>query len=65
MTPIRAINPLGFANTTRSDRSFDIQSRFAIQNVYRHDLTDLPYDHEPGLSMKSTRIPKYNAKRSF
>ncbi|KAF7808163.1 uncharacterized protein G2W53_040324 [Senna tora] len=48
MTPIRVINPLGFANTTRSDR---------------HDLTYLPCDHEPHWRNKSTRIPKYKAKR--
>ncbi|KAF7832924.1 uncharacterized protein G2W53_015257 [Senna tora] len=45
---IRALNPAGFPNTTRSDR---------------HDLTHLPWDHEPNLSIKSTQIPTYNAKR--
>ncbi|KAF7832017.1 uncharacterized protein G2W53_014350 [Senna tora] len=49
-SPIRALNPLGFQNTTRSDR---------------HDLTHLPFDRESRSSIKSTRIPKYNAKRSF
>ncbi|KAF7807371.1 uncharacterized protein G2W53_039532 [Senna tora] len=44
--------------------SFDIQSRFSIRNVFRHDLTHLPRDHEPHSSIKSTQIPKYNAKRS-
>ncbi|KAF7842083.1 uncharacterized protein G2W53_004381 [Senna tora] len=27
-------------------------------------MTHLPRDHEPHSSIKSTRIPKYNAKRS-
>ncbi|KAF7844455.1 uncharacterized protein G2W53_001360 [Senna tora] len=27
-------------------------------------MTHLPYDHEPHSSVISTRIPKYNAKRS-
>ncbi|KAF7807353.1 uncharacterized protein G2W53_039514 [Senna tora] len=46
---IRALKPLGFPNTTRSDR---------------HDLTNLPSDHEPHSSFKSTQIPKYNAMQS-
>ncbi|KAF7807354.1 uncharacterized protein G2W53_039515 [Senna tora] len=50
MSPIRALNPLGFRNTTRSDR---------------HVLTHLPSDHEPHSRRKATRIPKYNAERSF
>ncbi|KAF7808166.1 uncharacterized protein G2W53_040327 [Senna tora] len=49
-SPIRALNPLGFLNTTRSDR---------------HVLTHPPSDHEPHSSRKATRIPKYNAERSF
>ncbi|KAF7810563.1 uncharacterized protein G2W53_037306 [Senna tora] len=28
-------------------------------------MTQLPYAHEPHSNFKSTRIPKYNAKRSF
>ncbi|KAF7808094.1 uncharacterized protein G2W53_040255 [Senna tora] len=50
MSPIRAINPIGYPNTRRSDR---------------HDLTDLPCNHETHSSIKSTRIPKYNAKHCF
>ncbi|KAF7842066.1 uncharacterized protein G2W53_004364 [Senna tora] len=30
----------------------------------RHDLTHLPYGHEPHSSTISTRIPNYNLKRS-
>ncbi|KAF7808167.1 uncharacterized protein G2W53_040328 [Senna tora] len=45
--------------------SFEIQSRFTIQNVFRHDLTSFPCDHDPYSSIISTQIPKYNAKRSF
>ncbi|KAF7802304.1 uncharacterized protein G2W53_041415 [Senna tora] len=30
----------------------------------QHDLTHLPCDPEPHSSIKSTRIPKYNAKQS-
>ncbi|KAF7844454.1 uncharacterized protein G2W53_001359 [Senna tora] len=41
-----------------------MQSRFSVQNLFRHDLTHLPYDHKPNSSIRSTRIPKYNAKRS-
>ncbi|KAF7807351.1 uncharacterized protein G2W53_039512 [Senna tora] len=48
-SPIRASKPLRFPNTTRSDR---------------HDLKHLPSSHEPHSSVKSTRIPKYNVKRS-
>ncbi|KAF7821392.1 uncharacterized protein G2W53_026847 [Senna tora] len=48
-SPIRALKPLGFPNPTRSDL---------------HDLPHLPWDHEPHSSFKSTRIPKYKAKRS-
>ncbi|KAF7839139.1 uncharacterized protein G2W53_007621 [Senna tora] len=44
--------------------SIEIQSRFSVQDVFTHDLKQLPHDHEPPLSIKSTRIPKYNAKRS-
>ncbi|KAF7823941.1 uncharacterized protein G2W53_022085 [Senna tora] len=44
--------------------SFETQSRFSIQNVFRHDLKNLPCDHEPHSRIKSTWIPKYNAKRS-
>ncbi|KAF7808148.1 uncharacterized protein G2W53_040309 [Senna tora] len=44
--------------------SFEIQSRFSIHNVFGHDFTHLPSDHEPHSSIKSTRIPKYNAKRN-
>ncbi|KAF7842011.1 uncharacterized protein G2W53_004309 [Senna tora] len=43
--------------------SWKIQSRFLIQNVFRKDFTRLPFDRESHLSIKSTRIPKYNAKR--
>ncbi|KAF7807562.1 uncharacterized protein G2W53_039723 [Senna tora] len=63
-SPIRALKLLGFPNITRSDRSFEIQSRFSIHNVFRHDLTHLPCDHKPHSSIKSNRIPKYNGKRS-
>ncbi|KAF7839127.1 uncharacterized protein G2W53_007609 [Senna tora] len=70
-SPIGALSPLGFPNTTRSDRFdlyflnyFEIQSRFLVQNVFRHDFTLLPYDYKPHWSIKYTRIPKYNAKRS-
>ncbi|KAF7802305.1 uncharacterized protein G2W53_041416 [Senna tora] len=48
--PIRALNPLRFLNPTRTGR---------------HDLTHLPCDNEPRLSIKSIQIPKYNAKRSL
>ncbi|KAF7821587.1 hypothetical protein G2W53_027042 [Senna tora] len=79
-SPIVAFNPLGFPNTTRSDRpnscvkstripkynvKRSIQSADSIHNLFRHDLTHLSCDHEPHLSIKSTRIPKYNVKRSF
>ncbi|KAF7831953.1 uncharacterized protein G2W53_014286 [Senna tora] len=50
MGPIRALNTLGFENATRSDR---------------HDFTHLPCDHDSHSNIKSTRIPKYNAKRSI
>ncbi|KAF7835290.1 uncharacterized protein G2W53_010149 [Senna tora] len=111
--PIRALNQLGFPNTTRSDRqdftllpignefyssikstripkynakrsreaiglthlcnnwfdlyflnSFEIQSQFSFQNVFRHDFTTLPCDHEWDSSNKPNRVSKYNAKRS-
>ncbi|KAF7807542.1 uncharacterized protein G2W53_039703 [Senna tora] len=42
--------------------SFEIQSRFSIQNMFRHNLSHLSCDHEPHSSIKSTRIPKYNVK---
>ncbi|KAF7821393.1 uncharacterized protein G2W53_026848 [Senna tora] len=45
--------------------SYENQLRFSKQNVFRHDLTNLPCDHEPHSSIKSTRIPKYNAETSF
>ncbi|KAF7812420.1 uncharacterized protein G2W53_033396 [Senna tora] len=32
--------------------------------AFRHDFTLLPCDHESHSSIKSTRIPKYNVKRS-
>ncbi|KAF7832160.1 uncharacterized protein G2W53_014493 [Senna tora] len=79
MCPIRALNPIGFQNTTRSVglthlcnntfvlyflKSFEIQSRFSIQNVFRQDFTDLPFHHKSHSSIKSTRIPDYKAKRS-
>ncbi|KAF7839129.1 uncharacterized protein G2W53_007611 [Senna tora] len=44
--------------------SLEIPSRFLAQNVFRHDLTHLPCYHESHSGIKSTRIPKYNAKRS-
>ncbi|KAF7821440.1 uncharacterized protein G2W53_026895 [Senna tora] len=44
---------------------FEIQSRFPIQNEFRHHSTYLPCDHKVYSSIKSTGIPKYNAKRSF
>ncbi|KAF7839119.1 uncharacterized protein G2W53_007601 [Senna tora] len=75
---IGALSPLGFTNTTRSDRlthlynkfalyflnSFQIQSQFLVQNVFRHDFTLLPSDHESHWSIKCSRNPKNNAKRS-
>ncbi|KAF7808147.1 uncharacterized protein G2W53_040308 [Senna tora] len=45
--------------------SFEIQSQFSTQNVFRHDLKHLPSNHEPHSSVKSTRIPKYNVKWSI
>ncbi|KAF7812412.1 uncharacterized protein G2W53_033388 [Senna tora] len=48
-SPIQALSPLGFPNTTRSDRQ---------------DFKHLPLDHESHSSIQSTRISKYNAKRS-
>ncbi|KAF7808149.1 uncharacterized protein G2W53_040310 [Senna tora] len=50
MSPIRPLNPHGLPNTTRSDR---------------HDLIHLASDDETHSSIKSTQIPKYNAKRSY
>ncbi|KAF7807547.1 uncharacterized protein G2W53_039708 [Senna tora] len=47
-SPVRALNPIGFPNTTGSDRD---------------DMRHLPCNHEPHSSIKSARIPKYNAKR--
>ncbi|KAF7824004.1 uncharacterized protein G2W53_022148 [Senna tora] len=44
--------------------SFEIQSRFSVQNVFTHDLTLLPCNHESHSTIKTTWIPKYNAKRS-
>ncbi|KAF7842031.1 uncharacterized protein G2W53_004329 [Senna tora] len=35
--------------------SFEIQSRFSVQNVFRQDFTLLPCDLEPHSSIKSTR----------
>ncbi|KAF7841517.1 uncharacterized protein G2W53_003815 [Senna tora] len=68
-SPIRALNALGFQNTTRSDRfdlyflkSLEIQTRILVQNVFRHDFTLLPRDHESNSSIKSSWNPKYNAK---
>ncbi|KAF7812583.1 uncharacterized protein G2W53_033559 [Senna tora] len=48
-SPIHALDPLGYRNTTGSNR---------------HDLTHLPCDHESHSSIRSTQIPKYKAKRS-
>ncbi|KAF7839170.1 uncharacterized protein G2W53_007652 [Senna tora] len=79
MNPIRALKPLGFTNTTQSDRfdsvvqqhvdfyflkPLEIQSRFLVQNMLRLDFTLLPFDHESHSSIKSTLIAKYNTKRS-
>ncbi|KAF7832923.1 uncharacterized protein G2W53_015256 [Senna tora] len=44
--------------------TFQIQSRFSIPNVFRHDFTHLPCDHKPHSSIKSTHITTYNAERS-
>ncbi|KAF7832051.1 uncharacterized protein G2W53_014384 [Senna tora] len=44
--------------------SFEIQSRFSIQDVLRYDLTHLQCDHESYSSIKFYRFPKYIAKRS-
>ncbi|KAF7832170.1 uncharacterized protein G2W53_014503 [Senna tora] len=78
-SPIRALNTLGFPNTTRSDRfyslahnafdlyffiSFEIQLRFSVQTMFRHHLKHLPCNRKSHSSIKSTRIPKCNAKRS-
>ncbi|KAF7808086.1 uncharacterized protein G2W53_040247 [Senna tora] len=49
-SPVLTLNLLGFPNTIGIDW---------------HDLTHLPYDHEPHTNIKSTRILKYTAKRSF
>ncbi|KAF7832154.1 uncharacterized protein G2W53_014487 [Senna tora] len=66
MSPIRELNPVGFPN--KFDiyflKSLKIQSRFLKQNVLRQDFTRLPCNHESHSSIKSTRIPKYNEKRS-
>ncbi|KAF7812558.1 uncharacterized protein G2W53_033534 [Senna tora] len=43
---------------------FEIQSRFSIQNVFRHDLKHLPCGLVSHSSYKSSRLPEYNAKRS-
>ncbi|KAF7832099.1 uncharacterized protein G2W53_014432 [Senna tora] len=48
-SPIGPSTPFRFSNTSRSDR---------------HQFTQLPYDHESHSTIKSTRLPKYNAKRS-
>ncbi|KAF7808169.1 uncharacterized protein G2W53_040330 [Senna tora] len=80
-SPIRALNPLEFPKNFAKRSfsltcattflnlyflsSFEIQSRFSIPNMFRHNLTLHPSDHEPHSSIKSIRIPKYNAKRSF
>ncbi|KAF7807546.1 uncharacterized protein G2W53_039707 [Senna tora] len=80
-SPIRAINPLGFPKNFAKRSfsltcattflnlyllsSFEIHSRFSIPNMFRHNLTFHPSNHEPHSSIKSIRIPKYNAKRSF
>ncbi|KAF7808082.1 uncharacterized protein G2W53_040243 [Senna tora] len=79
-SPIRGLNPLGFTKnakqsfsltcpSTRLNRcfisSFEIDSRFSIHNVFQHDLTHIPCNHKSHSSIKSTRIPKYNAKRSI
>ncbi|KAF7839133.1 uncharacterized protein G2W53_007615 [Senna tora] len=42
----------------------EIQSQFSYQSMFRHDLTQLPRDHDNPSSIKSTRIPKFNTKRS-
>ncbi|KAF7821394.1 uncharacterized protein G2W53_026849 [Senna tora] len=77
-SPIRALNPLGFQNTTRSDRPeltylpCDDEPCLSIKSTLIHkynakrwqDLTHLPYDHEPHSRITSTRIPIYNAKLS-
>ncbi|KAF7808168.1 uncharacterized protein G2W53_040329 [Senna tora] len=47
-SPIRAINPIGYPNTTRSDRD---------------DLKHLTCDEVSQSSIKSARIPKYSVKR--
>ncbi|KAF7832238.1 uncharacterized protein G2W53_014571 [Senna tora] len=44
--------------------SFDIQSRISVQNMFSHEFTHLPCDHESDSTIKSTQIPKYNAKQS-
>ncbi|KAF7832150.1 uncharacterized protein G2W53_014483 [Senna tora] len=46
-------------------KSFKIQSRFSVQNVFRQDFRHFPCDHESDSSIKSTKIHKYNAKRSI
>ncbi|KAF7842077.1 uncharacterized protein G2W53_004375 [Senna tora] len=59
---------LAFATTRLSLfflRTFEIQSRFSVENVFIHDLADLPCNHEPDSSIKSTRIPIYKRMRSF
>ncbi|KAF7832232.1 uncharacterized protein G2W53_014565 [Senna tora] len=79
-SPNRALNPIGFQNTTRSEW-LDITSHafHAITSPIpalnplgfqkrtrseRHNFTRLPCNHESHSSIKSTRIPKDNAKRS-
>ncbi|KAF7832171.1 uncharacterized protein G2W53_014504 [Senna tora] len=77
---IPALNPLGFPNKREAIslthlcnntfdlyflNAFEIQLQYSVQNVFRHEFTNLPRDHESRSSIKSTQIPKYNAKRSI
>ncbi|KAF7808078.1 uncharacterized protein G2W53_040239 [Senna tora] len=72
-SPIRALNPLGFQNTTRSTgmnlHTFheikSTNSSIKSTQIPKYNPKHIPCGHKPHSSTKSTRIPKYNVKRSI
>ncbi|KAF7839143.1 uncharacterized protein G2W53_007625 [Senna tora] len=73
MSPDRALNPIKFTKQREAIdlthfcnntfdlyffNSFEIQSRFSVQNVFTHDFTHLQRHHESHSRIKSSRIPK-------